>query len=243
MRTGWTMSGSRLASVIVRGQAPLMLKRISFKFGAALASIRAWRSEPMPASLVLVTVSTVAVVPMLDSKAPRSGASPNQRGLPSKSPWLSRFTSMRPLLMAGDPPARRQLAAAALTNCGLAVAGGDGGRAQRAVGLDRGVGVVAQRRVDGLDVWVVELDVDAAVVPEHGVDQIKPPVVLVLIDTTHAEARACIVHERAMRHRGALEIGGERNAVSLIVGDPERTRAASADEAIEHLDFGKALHR
>src|ERR1700736_5866864 len=64
MTTGWSISGSVEASVIVCTPGPVMLNWIRFVMygggGFALESKMAWRSEPAPLSLVLVTVKVIA---------------------------------------------------------------------------------------------------------------------------------------------------------------------------------------
>src|SRR4029077_2319963 len=64
MTTGWSISGSVEASVIVCTPEPGMLNWIRFVMfgggGFALESKMAWRSEPAPLSLVLVTVKVIA---------------------------------------------------------------------------------------------------------------------------------------------------------------------------------------
>src|ERR1700726_2021764 len=66
MTTGWSISGSAEASVIVCTPEPGMLNWIRFVMfgggGFALESRIAWRSEPAPMSLVLVTVKVIAGV-------------------------------------------------------------------------------------------------------------------------------------------------------------------------------------
>ena len=62
MRTPWVIDGNSLASVIVRGQAPGMAKLMKEKSGFAFASRTAWRSEPLPLSLALVTTNVVGTV-------------------------------------------------------------------------------------------------------------------------------------------------------------------------------------
>ena len=66
--------GSAEASAIVLTPPPAMLKVIASAPAAAFASMMAWRSEPAPASFVLVTVK-VASVPCHDKASKVAGVS------------------------------------------------------------------------------------------------------------------------------------------------------------------------
>ena len=69
MVTGWVMVGSTVSGLIVWTPVPGMLNWMMFGPVVPFELRMAWRSEPVPMSLVLVTVNVLAIAPLASKRA------------------------------------------------------------------------------------------------------------------------------------------------------------------------------